>query len=160
MFAYYAQWITKNADKIKLLVQTKSFLISEQVLQSYNELKKCLIDATLGIINDKKHFTIETDASEVAILDVLNQENKQVAFFSRSLNSIERHHLIIEKKATAFVEAVWKCSHFLQGHRFKIVTDPKSVLFIYDNKSHSKVKNDKILRWPRELSQYDYEIIY
>jgi len=31
---------------------------------------------------------------------------------------------------------------------------------MYDNKRHSKVKNDKIFRWRLELSQYGYEIIF
>ena len=30
---------------------------------------------------------------------------------------------------------------------------------MYDKKRRSKVKNDKILRWRLEHSQYDYEII-
>ena len=73
MFAYYAQWITKYSDKIKPLVEIKSFPISEQALLSYNELKKGLTDATLGIIDEEKQFTDETDASKMAILAVLNQ---------------------------------------------------------------------------------------
>ena len=64
------------------------------------------------------------------------------------------------EEAIAIVEAIRKWSHFLQGHRFKIVTNQKSVLLMYDNKRRSKVKTDKILRWRLELSQYDYEIIY
>ena len=72
MFAYYAQWITKYSDKIKSLVETKSFPISEQALQSYNELKKVSFDATLGIIDYEKQFAIETDPSEVAISTALN----------------------------------------------------------------------------------------
>ena len=31
---------------------------------------------------------------------------------------------------------------------------------MYNNKRHNKLKNDKILRWRLELSQYDYDIIY
>ena len=31
---------------------------------------------------------------------------------------------------------------------------------MYDIKRHSKVENDKILRWQLKLSQYDYDIIY
>ena len=92
----------------------------------------------------------------MAISAALNQENKPVAFFLRNLNSNERHRSIIEKEATAIVEALKKRSHFLQERRFKMITDHKSVSFMYDNKRRSKVKNDKIL----ELSLYDYEMIY
>ena len=146
MFAYYAQWIPNYSDKIKPLVQTKNFPLSKEASSSYEDLKKCLTDVTLGVIDDSKVFTVETDASEVAISASLNQENKPVAFFSRTLNANEARHSIVEKEATAIVEAVKRWSHFLQGRRFKIITDQKSVSFMYDNKRHSKVKNDKILR--------------
>ena len=44
---------------------------------------------------------------------------------------------------------------------FKLVTDQKSVAFIYDKKSSKgKIKNDKIQRWKIELSPFMYDVIY
>ena len=31
---------------------------------------------------------------------------------------------------------------------------------MFDHRRHSKIKNNKILRWRLELAQYDYDIIY
>ena len=31
---------------------------------------------------------------------------------------------------------------------------------MYGAKNHSKIKNNKILRWRMELSEYDFDIIY
>ena len=98
--------------------------------------------------------------SEVATSAFFNQQNRPVAFYSRTLNASETRHSSVEKEASAIVEAVRKWSHFLQGCKFTLVTDQKSVSFMYDNKRHSKVKNEKILQWKLELSQYDYDIIY
>ena len=31
---------------------------------------------------------------------------------------------------------------------------------MFDTKRHSKIKNDKVMRWRIELSMYDFDIIY
>ena len=59
-----------------------------------------------------------------------------------------------------WIEQVQKWSHWLTGKRFQIVTDQRSVSFMYDNKNHGKIKNAEILRCRIELSQYQYEIVY
>ena len=105
-------------------------------------------------------MVVETDASDVAVSATLNQNGKPVAFYSRSLSKCEQAHSSVEKEATAIVEAVRKWSHLLTGKRFQIVTDQRSVSFMYDNKNRGKIKNAKILRWQIELSQYQYEIVY
>ena len=84
-----------------------------------------------------------------------------MAFFSRTLNKSEHHHPAVEKEACAIVEAVQKWSHYLYGRHFKLITDQRSVSFMYDRKrAKSKIKNDKIMRWCLELSPYSYDIIY
>ena len=87
-------------------MQTKNFPLSKEASSSYEDLKKCLTDVTLGVIDGSKVFTVETDASEGAISASLNQENKPVAFFSRTLNAKEARHSIDEKEATTIVDAV------------------------------------------------------
>ena len=46
------------------------------------------------------------------------------------------------------------------GHHFRLITDQKSVFFMFDSRVSGKVKNEKILRWRLELSCYNYKIIY
>ena len=103
---------------------------------------------------------METDASEFAVSATLNQNYKPVAFYSGTLSSCEMHHSSVEKEATAIVEAMRRWCHFLQRQPFTLVTDQKSVAFMYDPKKHSKVKNDKILRWRLELSHFRFDIVY
>ena len=114
MFSSYAQWISKYSDKIKPLVSAKQFPLA---VKAFEDLRKTWTEIALGVIDESKPFTIETDASETAISASLNQKNKPVAFFSRTLNVNEFRHSSIEKEATAIVEAMRKWSHFLQGHR-------------------------------------------
>ena len=68
-------------------------------------LKSELATVTLGVINEDVPFVVETDASNVALSATLNQNNKPVAFFSRSINKSEVKQSSVEKEAAAIVEA-------------------------------------------------------
>ena len=160
LFAYYAQWIERYSDKVKPLVSNTSFPLTENAMHAFEILKSELIDVSLMVINDKFPFVVETDASNVAISATLNQNGRPVAFYSRSLNKSEQTQASVEKEALAIVEAVRKWSHYLIGRKFKLITDQRSVRFMYDCKNRGKIKNSKILRWRTELSQYQYEIVY
>ena len=103
---------------------------------------------------------METDASSVAVSATSNQNGKPVAFYSRTLSKSKLAHSSVEKEATAIIEAVQKWSHLLTGRCFRLITDQRSISFMYDSKNHGKIKHAKILRWRIEVSQYKYEIIY
>ena len=72
--------------------------------------KMTLSEATFEVIDEDKPFTVKTDASEVAISAILNQENGPVAFYSTALNASEMCHSSVEKEASTIVEAVRKYS--------------------------------------------------
>ncbi|XP_068238623.1 uncharacterized protein [Palaemon carinicauda] len=83
---------------------------------------------------------------------------KDTASLRRMLG--EQRHSSVEKEAYAIVEALRRWKHYLIGHHFKLITDQRSVTFIFDTRSSSKIKNDKIARWRIELSCYHYDIVY
>ena len=66
----------------------------------------------------------------------------------------------MEKEAAAIVEALREWRHFLLGRKFRLITDQKSVSYMYDSKRKSKIKNVKIARWRVELSQFKFDIAY
>ena len=146
MSAYYAQWILRYSDTIKPLLAVKRFPLCEEAVAAFDSLKTCLSTVTLGTIDERLPFTVESDASEHAISATLNQQNCPVAFFSRALNNSELRYSSIEKEATSIVEAIRKWAHFLTGRRFTVVTDQQSVSFMYDCANHGKVKNEKTER--------------
>nr|VZI01111.1 unnamed protein product [Spirometra erinaceieuropaei] len=123
-----------------------------KVIEAFDALKEEIAKATVATVQYETPVVVETDASDVAIAATLNQNGRPVAFFSRSLSPNERHHSAIEKEAYAVVESIRKWKHFLLCNHFKLITDQRSVAFIFGNQQKGKVKNDKIERCRLELS--------
>lgn len=160
MLAHYSKWVTNYSDKVRSLVQTKTFPLSSQATEDFNNLKHEIVKTTVSAIDENVSFDVETDASEHSIAATLSQNGRPVAFFSRTLTTSERKHSAIEKEAYAIVEALKKWRHYLIGRHFRLITDQKSVSFMFDSTHSSKIKNEKILRWRLELACYNYDIIY
>ena len=160
MFAHYSRWIQNFSTKIHLLSHNKTFPVPADVAASIDVLKEDLKSAALRPIDPSVPLVVETDASDHAIAASLNQDGRPIAFFSRMLNASELHHPPVEKEAYAIVESLKYWKHFLLGRRFTLITDQRSVSFMFDNRKHGKIKNDKIARWRMDLSDYHYDIIY
>ena len=160
LFAYYAKWIQNFSDKVRSLNNVKAFPISEEAKTSFINLKKDLADVTLASIDEDIPFVVETDASNFSIAATLNQGGRPVAFFSRTLQSGELNRSSVEKEAQSIVEAVDKWRHFLLGRHFTIITDQRSVSFMYNQQASGKVRNERILRWRTALASFCFNIVY
>ena len=132
----------------------------EETHRAFSLIKEDIENAVVGTIDETLPFEVATDASDHTLSAILNQQGRPVAFFSRTLNGPKLKHSAIEKEAAAIVEAVRKWKHYLTGKHFKLITDQKSVAYMFDTKHHSKIKNDKVMRWRIELSMYNFDIIY
>ena len=120
MFAYYACWIKNFSTKIALLTGIETFPLANKAVLAFETLRSNLSSACLHCINDEESFTVECDASDSAIGATLNQNAQPVAFMSRTLTKNKRCYSAIEKKATATIEAVQKCVHFLHTRAFML----------------------------------------
>ncbi|XP_059838259.1 uncharacterized protein LOC132400840 [Hypanus sabinus] len=160
VFSYYAQWVPHYADKARPLVKSTSFPLSAEACAAFNCIKADIAKATMHAVDETAPFQVECDASDFALAATLNQEGRPVAFFSRTLQGSEIRHSAVEKEAQAIVEAVRHWRHYLAGKRFTVLTDQRSVAFLFSNQQRGKIKNDKILRWRIELSTYTYDILY
>ena len=72
-------------------------------------------------------FIIETDASEVCIGGVLQQDGgnglQPVAFYSKKLVGAPRNYATHERELLAIVVAIKKWRPYLDGKRTRVVTD-------------------------------------
>lgn len=160
LFSYYSQWVSRFSDRIAPLARSTSFPLSTDAVRAFEDMKDAVEKSVLHAIDDNVPFVVETDASDHTIAATLNQSGRPVAFFSRMLSKSERKHSSVEKEAYAIVEALRKWRHYLVGRNFTLVTDQKSVSFMFNNSAFGKTKNDKIQRWRLELIGLKYDIIY
>ena len=160
LFSYYSQWIIKFSDKIAPLAHCTSFPLSSAAQETFEVLKKEIANSVVNSIDETLPYIVETDASDISIAATLNQAGRPVAFFSRMLNHSERNQSAVEKEAHAIVEAVRKWRHYLSGRHFTLITDKKSVAFMFHTMHKSNFNNDKIMRWRLELADYSFDIQY
>lgn len=158
LFAYYAKWVPKFSDKICNIKSARQFPLTPEQVSDFEGLKQSIAKAALQTIDEQLPFCVECDASDVAVSATLNQKDRPVAFFSRSLSGSELHYPAVEKEATAIIEAVRKWEHFLVRQHFTLVTDQRSVAFMLDSRKRTKIKNNKILCWRLELASFSYSI--
>ena len=79
---------------------------------------------------------------------------------SRTLQGSEIHYPAYEQEAPAIIEAIRKWSHLLPRQTFTLITDQRSVAFMFDSRRRSKIKTDKIQQWRVELASLSYIIKY
>jgi hypothetical protein len=160
LFSHYSHWVTHFSDKIRPLANPQSFPLSEEAAKAFEDLKKEICGAVVSSIDETIPFTVETDASEFALAATLSQRGRPVAFFTRTLHGSEMRHSAVEKEAAAIVESLDFWRHYLAGKHFTLITDQRSVSYMFDNRRRGKIKNEKIQRWRMELACFDYDIIY
>ena len=160
LFSYYSKWIKIFSEKIRPLTHNTTFPLDDKCLTAFNSLKLEVENSVVCSIDESLPFQIETDASDFAIGASLSQKSRPVAFFSRVLNASELKHSAVEKEASAIIEAVRKWKHNLTGRHFTLITDQKSVSYMFNTKHHGKIKSDKIMRWRIELSTFHFDIVY
>lgn len=60
-------------------------------------------------------FTLDTDASDVDVGAVLEQDGRVIAYISRALSKSERNYSFIQKECLAIVYAIKQLCHYLFG---------------------------------------------
>lgn len=161
LFAYYARWIPHFSEKLgRITRSSSSFPLNSSARDAIETMKNDIIKAVKIRIDEREPFVVETDASDVAIGSTLSQKGRPVAFFSRTLSASEKKWCSYEKEAYAIVESVRKWRHYLAGKKFTLITDQKSVSYMFDSKHKNKIKNDKVIRWRIELLPYTYDLVY
>ena len=79
----------------------------------------------LAFVEDSKPFRVEADSLDFvmgAVLSQLSDANKKwhlIAFYSKSLNTVEQNYKIHNKEMLAIIHALEEWQHFLEGSHHK-----------------------------------------
>jgi len=165
LLGYYRKFIKNFADLTKpmtnCLRKGEKIVLNSEYIECFEMCKKILCnDPILQYPDFSKPFNLTTDASNVALGAVLSQgkigSDKPVCFASRTLSKSEQNYSTTEKELLAIV---WATKHFrpyLYGRKFNIVTDHKSLQWLFSHKE----PGSKLIRWRLRLEEFDYEIKY
>ena len=112
----------------------------------------------MAYFDPHKETVLLVDASPVGLGAVLMQDGKVVSYASKALSSVEKRYSQIEREALAIA---WGCHHFrmyLLGHHFKVITDHKPLLPIF-NRPTSQAST-RIDNWRLKLQSFNFETLY
>lgn len=128
---------------------------------AFIKLKTSLTEApVLNCPDFTKTFYLQTDASTeglgIALTQKIDNQERVIAYASRSLSDTERKMSAVELECAAIVFGIRKHLHYLQGYHFVVITDHQSLKWLNSINSPS----GRLARWIMELQQYDFEIRY
>lgn len=107
--------------------------------------------------SEQNHFVIQTDASNYAIGAILsNKDGRPIAYASRSLNKAEKNYPVIEKELLAIVWAVKYFRPYLFGRYFKIQTDHRPLIYLFNMKDPSS----RLMKFRLALEEYEFDVEY
>ncbi|CAI6354211.1 unnamed protein product [Macrosiphum euphorbiae] len=171
MVNYYFKFI-KNSTEIlyplyNLLKKDNEFNWNKKCDNAFNEIKKILTSAPiLTHFNQNYKIKLSCDASSYGIGGVIshilpNNEERPIAYTSRTLNLAEQKYSQIDKEALAIVFCIKKFHQYLYGRHFILLTDHKPLTYIFhEKKSLPQVAANRIQRYALFLANYDYSIQY
>ena len=141
----------------RLTRQEVSWAWGDEERKSFNDVKQSLCEsATLAYFDIKKRPVLVVDASPVGVAGLLSQDGKTVCYASRALSGVEQRYSQTEREALAIV---WACEQFdvyIRGTEFKIITDHKPLVTIWDKPSPPA----RIARWSLRLQPYSFKVEY
>lgn len=163
MVNFLAKFIPNMSETLhplhNLLKKDVQWNWSDSQESAFITIKNMIIKSVkLSIYDPKKELTIENDASEYGLGSVLLQDEKPLAFASRSLTESERNYAQIEKEMLAIVFGLKKFHHFTYGRDVNVITDHKPLTSIILKPLCKAPK--RIQSLIMQIYDYDYKLKY
>ena len=161
--SYYRKFVkdfAKIAKPLFLLTEkNRPFVWKTETEAAFQTLKTALTTSPiLAFPNETDSFIIDCDASAVGLGCVLsqvqNEEEKVIAYFSKTLNKSERNYYMTRRELLAIVDSVKHFRHYLLGKKFLIRTNHSSLKWITQIKS----PEGQLAQWIEVLGQYQFQI--
>jgi hypothetical protein len=110
-------------------------------------LKQAMVQALVLAIPDfEKKFVLETDASDLGLGAVLMQDGHPVAYLSKPLSTQNQALSTYEKECMAILMAIDKWRPYSQYKEFFIKIDHKSLLYLTEQRAHTKLQHKALLK--------------
>ena len=165
MVSWYRRYIpqfSETAEPLNRLLQKRSrWAWTEEAQAAFETLRHQLVTALVLTCPDfNRPCVFQTDASQNGLGVVLTQnhgdQERVVAYASRTLNAAEKNYTVTEKECLAVVWGIRKMRPYLEGYAFTVLTDHQALKWLQSMDSLSGC----LARWSVELQQYDFTIEY
>jgi len=166
---FYQRFIRDFSTKARPLFDlTRSEQVwtwSRKEQAAFEDLKTVVTTAPVLVSpQESDSFQIEANSSDFATGVVLSQQSTTdgkwhpIAFYSKSLSSMERNYEIHDKKMLAIIRGLEEWRHFLEGatHPVEIWTDHKNLEYFMT----AKKLNHCQARWSLHLARFDFLLHY
>jgi len=167
---YFHDRIVKLAtisEPLKLLksMPAKDFKWLQTHQKAFEDVKAAIITGALGHFSLDNNTELWVDASPIGVAAFLVQidpsdpnKRKLIGCKSKSFTKAERNYSQIEREGYACVWAVESYHLYLMGQNFKLMTDNKALVHIFENDDKYKSKSRRITMrlqgWRSRLNQY------
>ncbi|XP_058783052.1 uncharacterized protein LOC131657702 [Vicia villosa] len=139
------------------LLRSTIFSWSTEAQLAFTTLKHKMTDMPVLALPDfTQIFTIETDASGVAIGVVLSQAGHPIAFFSKKLCPRMQQASAYVREMYAITESIKKWRQYLVGQHFHIYTDQKSLKSLI----LQKIQTPEQQKWTSKLQGFNFDVFY
>ena len=166
MVQYYHKFLNNIATVLRplnqLLEKNQKWIWSQECEHAFKEAKRMITSKqVLAHYDPSLPIALETDASPYGISCVMTQNDRPVAFASRSLTTTERAYAQIQKEALAIVFGVKKFHHYVFARHFTLITDHQPLTSIFHpNKELPAMTAARLQRYAMYLSGHNYTIKY
>ena len=148
------------------LIGTKEYVWGERQQKAFLQMKAVIAKDTLLAYPDHNlPFLIETDASDYQLGGRIFQMQmdektgktvpRDIAFYTRKLNSAQKNYSTIEKELLSIVETFKAFRDTIFGGRIKVYTDHKNLTY-----KLSQFATQRVTRWRLLLEEYGPEFFY
>ena len=162
---YIPGFSTVAAPMTNLTRQGMDLVWDDACEGAFRTLKAALISApVLAYPTREGHFTLSTDASDVGIGAVLEQDQEEggqvvkrvIAYASKTLSDTQRRYCMTNKELLAVVMAIELFRYYRTGRHFTVVTDHASLTWL----RNFREPKGMVARWIVRLQPFDFAIVH
>nr|GFB03535.1 reverse transcriptase domain-containing protein [Tanacetum cinerariifolium] len=161
---FYHRFI-KDFSKISrpmtlLLEKNSPFIISNECIQAFRNLKEKLTEAPILIASNwDQPFELMCDASDYAVGVVLGKRVEKhfrpIHYASKTMNQAKMNYTTTEKEMLVVVYTFEKFRSYLIMNRSIVYTDHSALKYLFAKKDMKA----RLLRWILLLQEFDFKVI-
>ncbi|KAF9762575.1 Retrovirus-related Pol polyprotein from transposon [Nosema granulosis] len=153
---WYQEYIPNFSNKLRMvteLLKTKGENIrwTEEHTKAITKVRdELMAEIYLALLDYRKEFILQTDASDMGIGAVLLQKHGIIGYYSKKLNDTEKNYSIVEKEMLATIRGLEHFRGIVLGYHIIIFTDNTNCI-------HQPTK-PRMKRWKILLNEYNFQL--